>query len=166
MEEFRDIKGYEGLYQISNLGRVKSIKNNIFLKQALNTSRYYIVCLSKKGKKKTSLIHRLIAQCFVSNKNNKPVINHINMIRTDNSISNLEWCTHSENVNHSYRNNNSSRPFLKGVKHFKCKLSEQEVYCIRYYKGKIPNVILSRLFKVSQQSITNIQHNRTWKHLL
>lgn len=109
-EEWRDIVGYEGLYQVSNLGRVKSlerghktlsayIQKDKILKTHIGIRGYCIVCLSKNGKVKHIPIHRLMAKAFIQNPKNKPCIDHINTIRTDNRIENLRWCTHKENSN-------------------------------------------------------------------
>lgn len=113
---WKDIKGYEGYYQISNLGQVKSLLRivphslkgkktipEIILKQLIDNVGYYSSRLTKNGKGTTVRTHRLIAVSFIPNTDNKPCVNHKNGIKTDNSIENLEWCTHSENQLHSYR---------------------------------------------------------------
>lgn len=112
MEEWKDIQGYEGLYQVSNLGRVKSlyrlnsrgqkIKGKI-LKYSINPKGYAIVILCKNGITKTISVHRLVAIHFIENPNNLNVINHIDGNKINNNITNLEWCTQSENVKHAYR---------------------------------------------------------------
>lgn len=109
MEEiWKDIKNYEGIYQISNLGRVKRLsskdsRNHLrkekILKPALNSCGYYHIGLSKDGIYKKKTIHRMLMETFIPNPNNLPEINHINEIKTDNSLSNLEWCTHYQNMN-------------------------------------------------------------------
>ena len=110
IEIWKDIKGYEGLYQVSNLGNVKSLaktrkgitnREDIILKLC-NKDGYNVVNLWKDKKKKTIKVHRLVAQAFIPNIENKPYINHINAIRNDNRISNLEWCNQSENIRHAY----------------------------------------------------------------
>ena len=111
-EIWKDIPGYEGLYQVSNLGRVKSLSRIVnyggrkrkttekILKQNISR-RYNSVQFQKCGK--TITVHRLVANAFISNPENKPQINHINGIRADNRAENLEWCTQSENQKHAYK---------------------------------------------------------------
>jgi hypothetical protein len=100
MEEiWKDIKNYEGLYQVSNLGNIK----NILTKQILGKfgKRYYETYLYKNGKRKCFKIHRLVAQAFIPNLNNKSEVNHIDGNRYNNTVSNLEWVTRQENMNHA-----------------------------------------------------------------
>jgi hypothetical protein len=110
IEIYKDVVGYEGIYQVSNLGNVKRIlisrgvskKNNNFIKPFCNKA-YYQIVLQKNGKRKYFMIHRLIAQAFIPNPNNYPFINHINGIKNDNRLENLEWCTHSQNMLHAFK---------------------------------------------------------------
>lgn len=117
IEVWKDIKDYEGLYQVSNLGRVKSLertRNNCYnsmskikehiLKPSITKCGYYNVVLSKDNNKKHKLIHRLVAEAFIDNKYNKTCINHINECKWDNAVWNLEWCTHKENNNYGNHN--------------------------------------------------------------
>jgi hypothetical protein len=106
-EIFKDIIGYEGIYQISNLGNVKRLyqknPNGIILKQLDNGAGYSQVGLSKNNKLKKHYIHRLVAQYFIDNPNNLQQVNHINGIKKDNRIENLEWCTQSHNNTHAIK---------------------------------------------------------------
>jgi hypothetical protein len=110
MEIWKDIKGYDGKYQVSNLGRVKSLKRWVnnksnggyfikerILKQSKGVSNYLIVGLSKNTKSKSHYVHKLVAEAFLENKNNS-VIDHINNISTDNRLSNLQYISHRENT--------------------------------------------------------------------
>jgi len=111
MEIFKDIPGYEGEYEISNYGRVKSLKRKVkklhgkrtvrerILKQSILSSGYCTVSL--RNNNNIWFVHRLIGFVFISNPENKPQINHINGIRDDNRIENLEWCTSLENQIHA-----------------------------------------------------------------
>jgi hypothetical protein len=103
MEIFKDIEGYFGLYQVSNMGNVKSFhtgKEKI-LKPKNDKDGYLFVVLSKQGKVKTCKIHRLVAQSFIENPQNLPQVNHKNEIKTDNRASNLEWCDCQYNIDYS-----------------------------------------------------------------
>jgi hypothetical protein len=101
-EIWKDIEGYKGLYQISNLGQVKSLNysNTREIKKLslCKQSNGYLVCLLyRNGNRKTYKIHRLVAQTFLSNPNNYPVINHKDEDKTNNCVDNLEWCSISYN---------------------------------------------------------------------
>lgn len=101
-EEWRDIQGYEGYYQVSNLGRVRSLwfgKVRI-LKQGINQKGYKRVYFNKDKKKKVYFVHRLVAEAFIHNPNNYPCVNHIDENPSNNNVDNLEWCTQQYNVNY------------------------------------------------------------------
>lgn len=116
-EIWRDIKGYENLYKVSNQGNVKSLihKNQKILKLTKTKSGYLRVTLFKNEERKSFLVHRLIAETFIPNPENKPCVDHINTIRDDNRVENLRWVTHKEN------NNNEL-----SLKHFKNKIISKE----------------------------------------
>ena len=118
-EEWKDVKDYEGLYQVSNLGRVKSVERmkwsglnggcyvtvpERILKTIKDKYGYLTVNLCKDSKMKTYKVHRLVATAFLDNPNNLPMINHKNEIKSDNHVDNLEWCDASYNANYGTRN--------------------------------------------------------------
>lgn len=119
MEEWKDIKGYEGLYQISNKGRVKSLGNNKSRKEKIRDGKidnngYKRIGLCKNGKEKKYKIHRLVAQAFLPNPDNLPVVNHKDENKLNNNVENLEWCTQEYNCNYGSRNEKiSGKPCKK-----------------------------------------------------
>lgn len=98
-EIWKDIKGYEDKYQVSNLGRIKRIDRNIEIIGSSNSKGYLAVKLTMNGICKTKTIHRLVAETFIPNFHNKSEVDHINTVRTDNRVQNLRWVTHKENCN-------------------------------------------------------------------
>lgn len=113
IEIFKDIEGYED-YQISNLGRVKSLRfgKEKILKPVKNNKGYIYVCLSKQGKHKNHKIHRLVAQAFIDNPNNFSELNHKDEDKTNNCVNNLEWCNRKYNNNHGTRTEKTSKQVL------------------------------------------------------
>lgn len=125
-EEWRDIEGYEGLYQVSDQGRVKSLERKVrhgrgieltikerILKPNVTYKNYLQVGLCTGGKQKMHKVHRLVCQAFHENPDNKPQVNHINEDKADNRASNLEWCTMRENLNHGTRNIRAGKAISK-----------------------------------------------------
>ena len=117
MEIWKDVAGYEGLYQVSNLGNVKTlerfyysgrnhtirkVQKSMLLKQQTNKDGYRTVGLTKDGKQKYTLVHRIVAQAFIINDDpeNKTLINHKDEVKTNNVVDNLEWCTPKYNNNY------------------------------------------------------------------
>lgn len=108
-EVWKDIKGYEGLYQVSNLGRVKSLhKGNEgkIMNQTISKEGYLRVHLCKDGKKKTIDVHRLVAIAFIPNPDNLPCVNHKDEVKSNNVVTNIEWCSYSYNNKYGTGNNN------------------------------------------------------------
>ena len=120
-ENWKPIKDFEGYYEISSFGRVKSLNRVIetsdginkkikerILKSSENSNGYLIVTLKKNNKRKQFKVHRLVAEAFIPNPESKPYIDHINTIRTDNRVSNLRWVTQKENCNNELSKKNYS----------------------------------------------------------
>lgn len=107
MEVWKDIKGYEGLYQVSNEGRVKSFYTNKIL-TPLVYDGYERVRLYKDKNWSTQRVHRLVANAFIPNPKNKPQINHLDENRSNNRVENLEWCTPKENCDYGHHGLNIS----------------------------------------------------------
>lgn len=123
-EIWRDVKGYEGLYQVSSEGRVKSLERKDrfgrtvkerILNPGVNRYGYPMVCLYVGGKRKMLKVHRLVCQAFHDNPENKPEVNHINENKNDNRAHNLEWSTRKENINHGTRNERAAKGIAKAL---------------------------------------------------
>ena len=134
-EEWRDIKGYEGKYQVSNLGRVKSLKDSKenyrekILSNSTDTRGYSNVNLYKNGKRKLFKVHRLVAEAFIDNSNSYPLVNHKDENKQNNRVENLEWCTHEYNINYgtrSQRTSESMKGKYNGSKHPK----SRKILCV------------------------------------
>lgn len=138
MEEiWRDVKGYEGLYQVSDLGRIKSLKRVVphkikgkktipesIKKIYVGTNNYYIVILNSKNIGSTKTVHRLVALAFLPNPENKPEVNHKDGNKLNNNLNNLEWNTVSENRYHAFRTGLQKAPMkMLGKKGSLCKFS-------------------------------------------
>lgn len=136
-EEWRDIKDYEGLYQVSNTGKIKSLKRMVvrnnnrpllveekILKPSVNKYGYLFVNLCKNGKLKNLRVHRLVAQAFISNQNNYPQVNHKDEDKTNNCVSNLEFCTAKYNINYGTKNKRVAEKLSKAVLQIDIKTNE------------------------------------------
>lgn len=121
MEEFVDIKGYEGLYKVSRDGRVLSLNyggrgyEKVLANKPNANNKYYAVTLVKDGKEKTYMVHRLVAETFIPNPNNLPQINHKDENGQNNIVSNLEWCDRSYNMRYGTRAERQSEKVKKAV---------------------------------------------------
>lgn len=116
-EEWKDVEGYEGFYQVSNLGRIRSLERIVhsskwnrrepskILNPPILKNGYKLVSLSKNGSSKRVLLHRLIAKAFIPNPNNLPQVNHKDGNKQNNIIDNLEWVSAQDNIIHAYTNN-------------------------------------------------------------
>jgi len=176
LEEWKDIVGYEGLYQVSNYGRIKSpsrlmdgvrklsrTSKEKFLSPA-NSKGYFIVSLSKKNINRSFRVHRLVAFAFCKNMLNKPWVNHKNGIKSDCFFLNLEWCTESENSIHAFQNKLVSR---KGIKNSRSKLTEDDVRKIKILlQKKVKQSEIAELFPVKEGIISKINTGRLWSHLI
>lgn len=162
MEEFRDIEGYDGYYQISNLGRVKNkVRGKILSNHIVNTN-YYMVDLYLNKVRKKYYIHRLVASAFIPTIEGKLWVNHKNFIRLDNRLENLEWCNPSENVQHSY--DNGANP--KGSLRRSTKLTEQQVIEIKHkLKDRIKQYVIANEYGVSYVTISDIKREIYWKQI-
>jgi len=179
-EIWKNIPEFEGLYQVSNFGNVKSLERITKNKQgtclrkekllSLNISNrgYVNVKLynTDKNIKKTISVHRLVSICFLDNFNQYKEINHIDGDKLNNNINNLEWCSRSHNVKETYRLNLRKGTTYKGEGNNTSKLKNKDVVEIRtLYKKGVSLKEISQLFKVVPGTIGFIIKNQTWKHI-
>jgi hypothetical protein len=170
MEVWKTIEGFEN-YEISNYGRLKVNlkfrKYRDYQSKILNPCKdkngYFITALSKNGKHYPKKIHRLVAQSFLTNECNHPVVNHINGIKTDNIVENLEWCTVKHNNIHAIKLGLSGQ--APGEKHHMSKLKENEVLEILQNKYNLSQRELALFYNISKTQISNIVNKKKWKHL-
>lgn len=188
IEEWRKVEGYEGFYEISNLGNVCSLEREYIrngnkfivkgriLKASVNSNGYFVVSLCVNGIPRKCYVHRLIAEAFIPNKENKRTVNHIDGIKTNNNIENLEWATYSENNKHAFdtglktglgANANGNH---QGESHPRTKLKESDVRYIRINSrkngGQFTNRQLANKFGVCMSNVSEIINLKKWKHVI
>lgn len=172
-EIWKDVVGYEGIYEVSSLGMIRSLdrlssERNInikgkILKLFLNSDGYLWIRPFGKGKKIGERVHRIVAQAFIPNPENKCCVNHKNGIKTDNRVENLEWNTIKENIQHAFETNLISH---KGSKNSKVKLTIKDINEIfDLKKQKVTHKKIAEKFNVSHKNIEQIVYRTTWKHL-
>jgi len=165
METWKNIIGYENLYLVSDLGRIKSMpkktrKGERILKAIQMPNGYQTIDLVKDKKVKKCLLHRLVANSFLLNAANKEQVNHINGIKNDNRLKNLEWNTRSENQLHSIR---AGLRTTKGEKNSQCKLNEISVLSIFNDNRKYTEI--SKIYNISISTISDIKRGYSWSHI-
>lgn len=168
-EEWRDIKGYEGLYQVSNLGRIKGVARispqNHFLKERIRKAEtdkdgYKVINLCKNGKVTMLKVHRLVGSAFLDNPSNKPQINHKDGCKCNNCVTNLEWVNGSENVQHAF-DTGLKEPlhiFLYGEENSHCKVTDEQCKEIRRLKmdQRLTNRKLAEMYELGTSQIGRI----------
>ena len=177
MEEeiWKDIEGYIGFYQVSNLGRVKSLERKVtsrnglmkvrerILKQVIETKGYYASSLSKLGRHRLISTHRLVAIAFLDNANSLLEVNHKNGIKTDNNVDNLEWTTRSRNMVHAFKTGLASK---LGSKNQNSLLTEGDVTWIKeMLRNGVKDRAVGDVFNVSKDVIRQIRRGKNWLHV-
>ena len=171
-EEWRLIGGYEGLYEVSNRGNVRSVRREgarggllRCTPSLLNKYGYIVVriCLSKDNKKRSYSVARLVAKSFIPNPNRKKEVNHIDSNPQNNVLENLEWCTPQENTLHHHRSGRAN--ILRGEAKANSKLTESSVQEILLQRGMTTAASLSRKYDVNEMTIRQVWMGASWKHI-
>ncbi len=160
MEIWKDVVGYEGLYQISSYGNVSN--NYGLMTPQKNRFGYLKIRLSKNNQRKGFFIHRLVGIAFIDNHNNKRCINHIDGDKGNNNLQNLEWATHSENEKHAYKI--GLQPNKGGEKNGRAKINKDDVIAIR--NSTQSNSELGRVYNLSPTTISYIRKRKLWRHVV
>lgn len=162
------VNGYEGLYEVSNFGRILSLPRKFasykVLKPVMAKCGYMVVCLHKNKKQKNHYIHSLVLNAFLGNKIGYQC-NHKNADKTDNNLFNLEWSTGKENNQHARKLGLQKVP--RGEELPQSKLNDDKVRRIRklYNSGIKSLVYLSKIFQIGKGSIFHVVHYKTWRHI-
>jgi len=173
-ETWKDVIGYEGIYQVSNKGQVKRVAGgkgavlDRILKPTPNGTGYLGVGLCRDGKRKQMLVHRLVAEAFFGPPPSPDhEVNHKSGNKTDNRVENLEWVTHSENGRYAFRVLGKRVGGVKGEKHGQSKLTPHKIKEIRrlYATGNYSQRELGRMFGTHQTNIGLIVRHEAWDHI-
>lgn len=153
------ITGYEGLYSVTEDGRIYSHRRNKYLATRKHPRGYLQASLWKDGKEQGFLVHRLVAQAYLPLADGQEFINHKDFDRTNNKVSNLEWCTQAENVQHSTRNDRHARAGGRNRE-----LSEYQVIMIRtaYENEGIKQSVLAKEYSISPALVNLIVHYKRY----
>lgn len=180
-EIWKPVPGYEGFYDASNLGSVRSVRRRTRcvskagreflkwqggdnLKLVEHSAGYYSVVFSAEGERKSFLVHRLVAETFLPNPGNLPWINHKDANKRNNTVENLEWCTAQENYHHAA--GLGLFPLLLGSERGTAKLNEEKVHVIKkMILLGFSNKKLAEIFEVSTAPISYIRNNQAWTHV-
>ena len=162
MEEWRDIKGFEGRYQASALGRIRSLRSLKIIKPCNASRGYVLVTLYFDGGRKSVNVHRLIAAAFLPNPDNLPSVNHKDLDKKNNVSSNLEWVTAKENSLHA-----SARGAMAvGARNWNTKLSTDQVLQIRsMLKAGHTKTFIGEVHGVHRTTVLNIAKGKVWRHV-
>lgn len=158
---WKDIKGYEGCYQVNDVGEVRSLKSGEpkVLKTTLAGRGYKSVCLCMNGHSTRTYIHRLVAETFLDNPENKPTVNHKDGNKLNNHVDNLEFMSYSENNQHAYDTEIHDR----GERHYRARLTETDVAYIKSQGKHTTFQKIADQFGVSRATIRDILVGKTWK---
>ena len=180
-EVWKPIEGYEGYYEVSNLGRVQGLDRTVqqgmrrlavaqrVLKPWIKDQKYLFVTLCHDGPSIRARVHQLVAAAFLGLRPDGLQINHLDGNKKNNHVGNLEYVTPSENIRHAVNVLGTIRryPVRRGEDSYSAKLSKDDVLVIRsrYLAGNVTQCQLAQEFGVGQNAISSVVNNRTWKHV-
>ncbi len=171
-EIWKDVVGYETIYEVSNMGNVRRKEGSkyyrgLLLKLSPAKDGYCLVKLCNGKTQVSYLAHRLVAIAFLENPESKREVNHKNGIKMDNRIDNLEWATPTENQMHAIKNGLKTFKTISGDKQYNSKLSQESVEYIKsnFVKGKTPLKYFAEKFGVHVTTICKITANKNWRWL-
>ena len=164
---WKDVVGFEEYFQVNETGEVYSKRSNKILVQSTHKKSGYKVLSSRiggrRGKAICLKVHRMVAEAFIENPDNKPFVNHIDGIKVNNDISNLEWVTAKENMKHAADNDLLYNP--RGEEHITSKLTDDMVREIRIKKSTSTFKELADMYGVSPSAIKNVIYKKGWTHV-
>ena len=183
IEVWKQVIGYEGQYEVSNMGRLRYVPKTVMVFRkdtsrshavsikgktsngAANSKGYVYVKLQRDRKRQSVKMHRLVALHFIPNPNNLPQVNHIDGDKKNNKAVNLEWCNNSHNIKHAYSSGLMNR---KGERQNTCKIKESDVLEIREFYSKNPKSFLrvyAEKLNITITTVSNIIKRNIWKHI-
>lgn len=172
IEKWVDVVGYEGLYMVSDYGRIKSLKrkgrtNDLISIGHIHKWGYVKVCLLKDNISHVNFMHVIVADCFIPNPENFLQVNHKDSDKTNNKVSNLERCNNSHNQIHAHENSVIDHNVIKGEKSNFAKLRNKDVLEIReLIRIGTPNKDIASAYNISKSNISFIKNNKRWGHLI
>ena len=173
---WRPVIGYEELYEVSSSGLVRGKEKEVSGNHKKPTRKipvrdkkqcllvgYPAVTLFKDGKPKLIKVHRLVAEAFLENPDSLPCVNHIDNDKTNNDVSNLEWCTHEHNTHHMLKQ--GRQDWAYGERSSSAKLTEDDVVLIKNLSKHMRQIDIAVMFGIRQQQVSRILAGKRWKHL-
>lgn len=177
-EVWKAIAGYDGVYEVSSIGRVRSLDHMVLgryggfvrkpgkvLRLKVEKTGYHRVCLRRPGHAFSATVHRLVAETFIPNQDGLPVVNHKDGDKVNNCVENLEWCTYKQNSIHAIQN--SLYEHSRGESVCGAKLTESDVISVRnlYADGLLSQKAIADQFGIGQDAISLIVNRKRWKHI-
>ncbi len=176
-EQWKPVLGYEGYYEVSSLGRVRSLDRSIpssigslvrvkgkMLTPCTVNRRYAMVILSAPGKKRNRTVHSIVAEAFIGPRPDGAVVNHIDGVKKNNVPSNLEYVTQKQNIRHAI--DTGLRVAAKGEGHYRSNLKESDIVAIRSaFASGVMGTVLAAQYGISNKGISQICRRKSWAHV-